>query len=98
MPIDNGMNAHERGPIVVRMVEMRQVSAMRVCTPCPDEDCLYRRVRREIECKGVAEGDYRVPRRGGTVCICERRIRVRFLFLAWTGIGGNVRQVEVVES
>ena len=55
MPINDRVNAHKRGPIVVGRIEMCEMASMRVGAPSTDKDGADGGVGVKIKGKGVAE-------------------------------------------
>lgn len=56
MPIDNRMDPHKRRPAAIRLVEKRQLAAMRVRAARADEDGLDRGLFAQVVCEGGFHG------------------------------------------
>lgn len=56
MPVDDRVNAHEIGPPVIRLVEMRQLLAVRISASCADEDSPNAGIQGQVALKARADG------------------------------------------
>jgi hypothetical protein len=56
VPVYNRMYAHEGRPAMVSGIEMCQMLAMRICSPCPYEDALDLGSIMEVVCKCSLHG------------------------------------------
>ena len=114
MPVYDRMYTHERRPIVVGRVEVREMCAVGICAAGSDKNGSHSRVRRQVEFEGVAEGYYRFGYRyrvaaravyavvrvrlDSRVWFRDGRVGVGALFLGWARVGGYMRQIEMIES
>lgn len=66
MPVDNGVDAHERRPAAIRRVEVFQLRAVGICAPRADEDGADGGVVGQVVGEGFAHG-FGVAREGEVV-------------------------------
>ena len=57
VPVYDGVDTHEVGPVPVRAVEVRELGAVGVCAAGADKYCADAGVRAEVEVECIAEGD-----------------------------------------